>query len=252
MQLAMEETVELSVYAFPSAEGLVEDAIMCRYSNRLVALCAVLSGSRDTNVHTLACTADPACMLLDNFTGTAVRVKSMPAFSMQDMEVLTCCCRLQDNPTPYEFPISVLGARPQVAVKLDTLPSAEASEGIAGSQHAAVQRRTSDAGGNGKAAAKGAVGKGAKVQADYTIKFDRLLLNKRDTQAFTISNMGVLPFKWRLAGVAQLPPEFKVYPSEGELAARSKVQVTVEFNALKKQELHELVTLEVRLTHNAT
>jgi CDGSH-type Zn-finger protein len=30
MQLALEETVELSVYAFPSAEGLVEDAIMCR------------------------------------------------------------------------------------------------------------------------------------------------------------------------------------------------------------------------------
>lgn len=84
------------------------------------------------------------------------------------------------------------------------------------------------------------------MQADYTIKFDRLLLNKRDTQAFTISNTGVLPFKWRLAGVAQLPAEFKVYPSEGELAARSKVQVTVEFNAIKKQELHELVTLEVR------
>lgn len=90
------------------------------------------------------------------------------------------------------------------------------------------------------------------MQADYTIKFDRLLRNKRDTQAFTISNTGVLPFKWRLAGVAQLPAEFKVYPSEGELAARSKVQVTVEFNAIKKQELHELVTLEVRPAQTAS
>lgn len=157
-------------------------------------------------------------------------------------------CRLQDNPTPYEFPISVLGARPQVAVKLDTLPSAEASEPVA--QHAAAggQRRTSDAGSLGKqAAGKHGSGlpKGANP-ADYTIKFDRLLLRKRDTQAFTISNTGVLPFKWRLAGAAQLPPEFKVTPSEGELAARSKVQVTVEFNAIKKQELYEVVNLEVR------
>lgn len=155
-----------------------------------------------------------------------------------------CCCRLQDNPTPYEFPVSVLGARPQVAVKLDTLPSAEASEGA--SHHAGGgQRRASDVGGLAKPGAKQAIPKGAKP-ADYTIKFDRLLLNKRDTQAFTISNTGVLPFKWRLAGAAQLPAEFKVYPSEGELAARSKVQVTVEFNAIKKQELYEVVNLEVR------
>jgi hypothetical protein len=135
-----------------------------------------------------------------------------------------------------------------VAVKLDTLPSAEVSEPVA--QHAAAggQRRTSDAGSLGKpAGGKHGSGlpKGAKP-ADYTIKFDRLLLRKRDTQAFTISNTGVLPFKWRLAGAAQLPPEFKVTPSEGELAARSKVQVTVEFNAIKKQELYEVVNLEVR------
>jgi hypothetical protein len=136
----------------------------------------------------------------------------------------------------------VLGAKPQVAVRLDTLPSPEASE----SQHASTggQRRTSDVGSVAKAPAKQTAVKGGKA-ADYTIKFDRLLLNKRDTQAFTISNTGVLPFKWRLAGAAQLPAEFKVYPSEGELAARSKGQVTVEFNALRKQELYELVTLEV-------
>jgi len=33
MDLAMEDTVELSVYAFPTAEGLVEDTIMCRYGH---------------------------------------------------------------------------------------------------------------------------------------------------------------------------------------------------------------------------
>jgi hypothetical protein len=30
MDLGMDETVELSVYAFPVAEGLVEDVVMCR------------------------------------------------------------------------------------------------------------------------------------------------------------------------------------------------------------------------------
>lgn len=127
-------------------------------------------------------------------------------------------------------------------MKLDTLPSAEPSEGA--SHATGNQRRTSDVGSLAKGG-KQAIPKGAKA-ADYTIKFDRLLLKKRDTQMFTISNTGVLPFKWRLAGAAQLPVEFKVHPSEGDLAARSKVQVTVEFNAIKKQELCELINLEVR------
>jgi hypothetical protein len=30
MDLAMDETLDLSVFAFPTAEGLVEDVIMCR------------------------------------------------------------------------------------------------------------------------------------------------------------------------------------------------------------------------------
>lgn len=142
----------------------------------------------------------------------------------------------------------MLGGRPQVGIRLDTAPSAEPVEPAAGSYPAStgstLQRKTSDAGGLAKAAVKQPAGKNGKV-ADYVIKFDRLLLNKTDTQAFTISNTGVLPFKWRLAGAAQLPAEFKVQPSEGELAARSKVQVTVAFNALKKQELFEMMTLEV-------
>lgn len=30
VNLALDETVELSVYAFPPSEGLVEDVVMCR------------------------------------------------------------------------------------------------------------------------------------------------------------------------------------------------------------------------------
>lgn len=168
-------------------------------------------------------------------------------------------CRLKDSPTPYEFPISVIGARPQVAIKLDAAPvgssgATEAGEAGAGpgeKRHSSInggggQRRVSDGSNSlAKAAQKPAGGKAGKGAADYIISYDRLLLGKKDAQTFTISNTGVLPFKWRLTGVEQLPQEFRVQPSEGELAARSKVQVVVEFNALKKQELAELVTLEV-------
>lgn len=101
-------------------------------------------------------------------------------------------------------------------------------------------------GGKPGAQLPGGKGSSKPVAADYVIHFDRLLLGKRDSQTFTISNTGVLPFKWRLAGAAQLPPEFQVAPAQGDLAARSKVQVVVGFSALKKAELAELLTLEVR------
>jgi hypothetical protein len=178
--------------------------------------------------------------------------------------------RLKDNPTPYEFPVSIIGAKPQVAVKLDAAPASDngisaaaaaAAESAAGTGEATTnttteRRHTSQNGGVGSAAAaakpnagKPVPGKApaAKAAADYTIQFERLLLGRKDTQTFTLSNPGVLPFKWRLAGASQLPPEFRVTPSEGELAARSKVQVAAEFSALKKLELSELLTLEVRL-----
>lgn len=40
--------------------------------------------------------------------------------------------------------------------------------------------------------------------------FERLLLGKRETQHMLISNPGLLPVQWRLAGADQLPPELKV------------------------------------------
>eukprot|EP00879_Flechtneria_rotunda_P031644 GHRR01034590.1.p1 GENE.GHRR01034590.1~~GHRR01034590.1.p1 ORF type:complete len:525 (+),score=187.16 GHRR01034590.1:182-1576(+) len=174
MDLAIDETQELTVFAFPATEGLFEDSVMCR---------------------------------------------------------------LRDNPTPLEFPISVVGAKPSVAVKLNVPavshePSGKTPTGL---------RRATDAG----TAAKGAAAKGAKPVAEYIMQFDRLLLNRKDSQSFTVSNTGVVPFKWQLAGATQLPPDFKVYPSSGELPAGKHVCVTVEFTAIKKQELSELVTLEV-------
>jgi hypothetical protein len=150
---------------------------------------------------------------------------------------------LRDNPTPLEFPISVIGAKPAVAIKLDQ-PAGAALAGDAAKPGGARERRVSEVG--GVKAAKPAAGKASKQAVELTVQFDRLLLQKKDTQFLIISNTGVLPFKWRLAGAEKLPAEFKVYPAGGELAARSDVRVCMEFNALTKRELSEVVTLEVR------
>lgn len=145
--------------------------------------------------------------------------------------------RLRDNPDILEFPISVIGAKPSVAIKQNAAAQPEL--------RASGPRRQSDA--NPPKASKPAAGAKAMQKAEITVQFDRLLLGKKDSQTFVISNTGVLPFKWRLAGAAQLPAEFRVYPATGELAARSDVKVTVDFTTLKKAELAELLTLEVRL-----
>jgi hypothetical protein len=39
----------------------------------------------------------------------------------------------------------------------------------------------------------------------------------------------------------------QVWPSTGELAARSDAMVTVDFSAMEKKELSEVIALEVRL-----
>lgn len=127
-----------------------------------------------------------------------------------------------------EFPISVVGAKPSVTIKFE------------GPQPTQPDASTT------KAAGKGATDKAKALQkAELTVQFDRLLLRKKDSHTLVISNNGIMPFKWRMAGAAQLPAEFKVYPAAGELAARSDVRVTVEFTAIKKADLAELITLEV-------
>jgi hydrocephalus-inducing protein len=76
-------------------------------------------------------------------------------------------------------------------------------------------------------------------------QFERLLVNKKDTKHFTISNCGLLPFKWRLVGADALPKEFAVFPAAGELPARSDVTVTVEFTALEKRMCEAKLALQV-------
>jgi hypothetical protein len=161
--------------------------------------------------------------------------------------LLLCCAfcdRVKDNPTILEFPVNAVGAKPTVAVRLNRPDGGGAAAAEASEPSTGKERRSSQVGA-AKAAKPGAA-KG-KVVPELTVQFDKLLLNRKDVQSFIISNTSVLPIKWRLAGASALPPEFKISPSSGELAARSDVKVVVEFTALRKQELSEMVTLEVRL-----
>jgi hydrocephalus-inducing protein len=106
-------------------------------------------------------------------------------------------CRIKDNPNVLEFPISVIGARPQVKLTLPEVPMLAATDPLATA---------------GKATKTAKPGKQAAAAAtpDNVIVFDRLLVDKRDTKVFTIANTSIVPFKWSLLGADKLPPEFKV------------------------------------------
>jgi len=57
--------------------------------------------------------------------------------------------------------------------------------------------------------------------------FERLLVGKSDTKEFIITNPGLLPIKWKLAGVDTLPKELQITPTSGEIAPRSEIKVRV-------------------------
>jgi len=128
-----------------------------------------------------------------------------------------------------EFPVRVVGSRPKAKVTIDEPPpppavvSASPQSEIEGTAQPAPAAATVDL-----------------KPHDYVITFGQLLVGKRDTKTFTISNTGLLPIKWRLAGADSLPAELQCVPSAGELAARSEVKVsdTVEKNESKLPEKH--------------
>ncbi len=119
--------------------------------------------------------------------------------------------RLRDNPTPLEFPISFIGAKPAVQVTLNDPPPPPPPAIAAGPSAA----RLSTDGGRHGGATWGRGGRpGPKdaliAAADHLIQFERLLVGKTATKSFTVANLGVLPLKWRVAGADGLPAEFKV------------------------------------------
>ncbi|KAF5830389.1 hypothetical protein DUNSADRAFT_14652 [Dunaliella salina] len=179
MDLKVDETQELTVFAFPTEVGPVEDAIVCH---------------------------------------------------------------IKDNPEPVVFPLSVVGAKPQVHVRRDdgtpgplTLPPPEA-----GTPPGTPADKDAPA-----TPGKGGAKEKNKILAEGVV-FERLLVGKSDTKEFFITNPGLLPIKWRLAGVDALPKELQVTPTSGVIAARSEIKVAVEFTAIEKREVQHKLTLEVQ------
>lgn len=78
------------------------------------------------------------------------------------------------------------------------------------------------------------------------IKFQRLLLGKRDTRTFELHNHSLLPVKWWLDKVADLPPELSVSPTEGVLPAREAATVRVELAAKTPRQVAGSVSLRVQ------
>ncbi|KAG2489301.1 hypothetical protein HYH03_012133 [Edaphochlamys debaryana] len=151
-------------------------------------------------------------------------------------------CRIKDNPTPVEFPISLIGAKPQVMVRLnDGTPPPPMPSGL---PEPPTPPASSSKPGTPAGPAAAPPGPPNKLLTEGIV-FERLLVNKKDVKTFTITNPGLLPIKWRLANTASLPKEFVVYPQAGELAARSDIIVTVEFSALEKRVCDAKLALEV-------
>lgn len=152
--------------------------------------------------------------------------------------------RLRDNPQPYEFPFTLIGARPTVLVTLNEPPPPQPPPAAT---HSAA-RLSIDGGGGAQGARRGGCGGGREsvvASAELTVAFERLLVGKRQSKGFTLSNTGVLPVKWRLAGAEALPPELRVSAVAGELPARTSAVVAVELSGAEEKELLELLRLEV-------
>jgi len=49
------------------------------------------------------------------------------------------------------------------------------------------------------------------------LQFDRLLLNQSSKQQIVLKNVSAIPLKWSLSGLDQLPSEFVIINTEGEL-----------------------------------
>lgn len=111
-----------------------------------------------------------------------------------------------DNPDPAEFPLSCVGDTPRVATSIES---------------------------DEKGVCKG-------------LTFERLLVDKTDSQTFTITNTCLLPVAWKLAGVEGLPEEVTISPDSGVLNARSTVDVTVTLRAVEKKMISEKVTLQIQ------
>ncbi|KAK9824158.1 hypothetical protein WJX72_008157 [[Myrmecia] bisecta] len=146
----------------------------------------------------------------------------------------TIVCRISDNPTPVEFTVCCVGAKPVVEIELapdvlppPALPAGKTAPGVQPAKAASPVPPAPN-----------------KIMVEGIV-FERLLLGKKDSKTFIIHNRSVLPAKWKLAGAETLPPELKLSAASGEVPARGDASVTVDFSALEKKDLNEKLTLQI-------
>ena len=61
------------------------------------------------------------------------------------------------------------------------------------------------------------------------IEFDRLLLDQTFTKVLTLKNIGLIPSKWKLEGLENMPVEFQITPTSGELRPTRECQIEIKF-----------------------
>jgi hydrocephalus-inducing protein len=73
------------------------------------------------------------------------------------------------------------------------------------------------------------------------IEFDRLLLNQTFNKELVLKNIGMIPAKWKIIGIENLPPEFKIEPTSGELRPTKETSIQIKFSSSKQLKFeHEI------------
>ena len=129
-------------------------------------------------------------------------------------------CSVKDNPAVETFPLSCLGATPEIAI------------------HGAWENRKTG---------EDAVDGEEDAVVGPIIDFDRLLLKRREAHDFTIVNTCAIPVAWRLALSENITSrsEFEVSPKNGVLAPGQSEFVTVNFEAVEPYKFDaEFITIE--------
>ncbi|XP_061217731.1 hydrocephalus-inducing protein homolog isoform X3 [Neopsephotus bourkii] len=82
------------------------------------------------------------------------------------------------------------------------------------------------------------------------LRFDRLLLHRRDSKTLVLQNRTPLPVAWRLRGLENLGKDFSVSQAEGIIGPCTEFGVHLYFKPMKALSIKKTIRLEVSDTEN--
>eukprot|EP00935_MAST-01C_sp_MAST-1C-sp1_P000586 g586.t1 len=136
-------------------------------------------------------------------------------------------CSIEDNPHPVRFPISCLGAKPELELHgpwEDERIKAELEANALPDDHpdkAALTAKAEELAGAGS-----------------LIDFDRLLLKRNAEKDVLIRNPSTIPVAWKLnLDSFEGMDEFMISPTEGELQPEQDATITLRFDAIEPKEV---------------